>query len=413
MISIYHALKKQGAPVMVATHGGTHEPLLKQSGVPYEIVGPQMSNTRCVEFVKSGAGMGPPTQSFYSDQELRTYVKAEAELFQKHGVRAAITGFTMSATLSTQVAKIPLITEHSGAYLPPIWERNLIEAPVTPMIPWLKYLPTFVRRKIANHGGNKLDLYLSGFHRIGDEFGLPKIPSFAALMLGNVALVTEVSDVLGISDYEMRTWAPKEPGYWPNTKLRYTGPIYAELDIPVPPRVEEFLQGSHPIVYVAITSSPAETIRSAIENLRSLNVRILVAGTVHEKALKDLESDRVLVEGILPSHKIMPHVDLALIAGGQGSVQCALASGVPILGVPLQPEQDLNVALLEKATIAKRISPAQLRTDKLRTSAQEILENPQYRTGAQRIQRAYNLLNGPDCCAKTIIELFGDGKKNE
>jgi hypothetical protein len=38
-------------------------------------------------------------------------------------------------------------------------------------------------------------------------------------------------------------------------------PIYAELNLPVPARVNEFLDGPRPIVYVAITSSGAALVR--------------------------------------------------------------------------------------------------------------------------------------------------------
>ena len=44
----------------------------------------------------------------------------------------------------------------------------------------------------------------------------------------------------------------------------------------------------------------------------------------------------------------MPRVDLRVISGGQGSVQSALASGLPFIGIPLQPEQDANIVLAER-----------------------------------------------------------------
>src|SRR6185295_20425083 len=84
MVAIYHALRRLGADVIVATHGGTHEELLRSENVPYEIVGPRMSDERCARFVREGMGMGPPNQSFYSDDELRTYALAEAKFFRQH-----------------------------------------------------------------------------------------------------------------------------------------------------------------------------------------------------------------------------------------------------------------------------------------------------------------------------------------
>ena len=66
---------------------------------------------------------------------------------------------------------------------------------------------------------------------------------------------------------------------------------------------------------------------------------VLVAGTVHD--LRDLEAlapGRVVVEGVLPSHRVLPRVAAAVLTGGQGSVQAALSSGTPFVGIPLHAE---------------------------------------------------------------------------
>ncbi len=152
----------------------------------------------------------------------------------------------------------------------------------------------------------------------------------------------------------------------------YAGPIYAHLALPVPERVERFL--AEPAVYVAITSSTEELVRDVVGALRELDVRILVAATVHD--LRDLEEDgRVLVEGVLPSHEIMPRVQLAVISGGQGSVQTAIASGTPFVGIPLQPEQHANVALVERQGAARLA----LHPDDVARAVRELLDDDSYR----------------------------------
>jgi hypothetical protein len=49
-----------------------------------------------------------------------------------------------------------------------------------------------------------------------------------------------------------------------------------------------------------------------------------------------------MVAGVLPSHLVMGDADLAIIAGGQGSVQTALAAGLPFVGIPLPPRKRPN-----------------------------------------------------------------------
>lgn len=61
-------------------------------------------------------------------------------------------------------------------------------------------------------------------------------------------------------------------------RLRYTGPLYARLDVPMPKRVQRFLDGPRPIVYVAITSSPPELVRTVVEALGTGARRLRRAG---------------------------------------------------------------------------------------------------------------------------------------
>ena len=98
MLEIYRALRERegspaGAPGMtgikVVTHGGPYESLLRAAGVPYDVLGPGVSTRRYREFLRSVPGIGPPDQSMWTDDELRSYALAEAEYFARHRVRAA------------------------------------------------------------------------------------------------------------------------------------------------------------------------------------------------------------------------------------------------------------------------------------------------------------------------------------
>jgi UDP:flavonoid glycosyltransferase YjiC (YdhE family) len=111
----------------------------------------------------------------------------------------------------------------------------------------------------------------------------------------------------------------------------------------------------------------------------------------------------VAVGGVLPSHKIMPLVDLAVTAGGQGSVQCAMAAGTPLIGIPLQPEQDTNVHLLQEKGAARLLSIGALERGKLPAMIAEVQARPGYREAAQAIKAAYAGRNGPERSAAAIL----------
>ncbi len=406
-LAIARALAGLGAEFRIATHGGTYEYLLRDAGFGGDVLGTPMAPQRCREFVRSVPGIGRPDQSMWTDAELHEYALAEAGYFAAHQVSVAVTGWTLSALLSTRLAGIPLVTDHAGAWLPPLYERGLLPLPTHPVgLPAERWLPGWLRARLYNAGAPRLTIYTAGFNRVAARLGVPPVPSFAALLLGDLTLVTDVPEVLGISRPEIDGWTPRHPSrYRAGTRLRYAGPIFAELDIPLPGEVDQFLAG-RPVVYVAITSSTADLVRQVVRQLSALGARILVAGTVHD--LADLNSENVLVGGVLPSHLIMPRVDLAVISGGQGSVQTALAAGTPFAGIPLQPEQDANVVLAERQGAARRVAPPDAAGPALAAVAREMLADAGYRAQAARLQAAFARVDGPGAAAELIMQLAAD-----
>jgi hypothetical protein len=196
---------------------------------------------------------------------------------------------------------------------------SAIAAPSGPVgFPAERFLPRRARRWIQNAAPARLAVYTAGFNRVAAELGVEPVPSFAALLLGDLALVTDVPELLGVPRAEVDGWTPRDPRrYRPGTRLRCTGPLYAQLDLPVPEQVRAFLTGPRPVIYVAITSSTPELVRQVVSSLEPLGARLLVAATTHD--LADLASSRVMVAGVLPSHIVMGDVDLAVIAGARAA----------------------------------------------------------------------------------------------
>jgi UDP:flavonoid glycosyltransferase YjiC (YdhE family) len=372
MLEIHRALAARGAPARVATHGGTHENLID---VPYDVIPPRMDAARCARFIRDGVGIGAWDQSMYSDEEMRAHVLAEAEYFRTHDVRVAVTGFTLTALLSSRLADVRLVTEHAGIFVPPITGEYPAD----------------------------LRIHCDGFNRVADSLGVEPVPSLAALLTGDLTLVPEHPEVAGVPAEVLEAWSPgTDPRYRPGARLRYTGPLFAHLDLPVPPEADSFLDAPGPVAYVALTSTGPDLVRAVVEALLTVDgLSVLVAATVHD--LADLDSERVLVGRVLPSHKIMPRAAIAVTAGGQGSVQTALASGTPLIAIPLQPEQALNVTVAEKLDAARALSPDAV--SELPALAKEMLSTDAHRRAASRIRDLYLTTNGPDRAAQAILEL--------
>ncbi|MEO3809369.1 glycosyltransferase [Sphaerisporangium sp. B11E5] len=400
MIEIHRALARRGASVRMATHGGTYEPLLSAAGIEYDIVGPHMSPRRSAEVVANATGLGDVRQSIYPDDEMETYVRAEAEYFRTHGTRTVVTGYTLTTMLSTRLAGAALVTEHACCWVPAAFERGLVPAPTFRAA---RFLPGPVGRSLANRVLPRTRFYCSGFNRVAAKLGVEGVPSLGALVLGDLALVPEVPEVFGVPAAELEAWRPSGRHHRRTTRLRYSGPLYAHLDVPMPEHVRAFLDRPGPVVYVAVTSTSPRFVRRLVAALRPLDVRVLVAGTVHD--LGDLADEQACVGGVLPSHLVMPRVDLAVTAGGQGSVQTALAAGTPLVGLPLHAEQDLNVALAQRCGAALLVEPWRAGTDRLTRAAGRVLAEPSFRAAAGHVRDLYAAVDGPGNAAEAVLEL--------
>lgn len=222
--------------------------------------------------------------------------------------------------------------------------------------------------------------------------------------MGDLTLITDIPEVFGVPREEVDGWVPTPTAaYRPGARLRYTGPLFAHFDMPIPPRVEKFLDQDGPVVYVALTSTSPETVRGVVQHVRAAGPRVLVAATVHD--LAGLERDGVLVEQVLPSHRIMPRATIAVITGGQGSVQTAMASGTPFVGFALQPEQVANLDIAERQGVARALPPSHAATTEMTQAVRALLDDAQARAAAQRVRRLYAATDGAAAAAEAILEV--------
>ncbi|HET9933514.1 MAG TPA: glycosyltransferase, partial [Polyangiaceae bacterium] len=187
------------------------------------------------------------------------------------------------------------------------------------------------------------------------------------------------------------------------------GPLFAQDTAPVPERVERFLSArdERPLVYVALTSTKTWVVQGAIAAARRAGARVLAVSTVHELGLT--EGDDLLIEPYLPSLRVMPRVALAITAGGQGSVQTAMVSGTPLLGVPLQPEQDLNLHLIERQGAGRLLPLAEVRAERMAPIVRSMLATASYRVNAERLQGLLRNVDGAGRAAELMMRLAEGG----
>ena len=345
-----------------------------------------------------------PWKNVYSKSSLMKYVKSEIELFKSREADAVITGFNLPSALSARYLNIPLIVTHLGSFVPPALEKGMFA-----FSECFDYLFTrFIPDKWINKFFTKLFPYipfqLKLFNSIADEIGIKPIQSFFDLMMGDHTLVTDVPEILGISEKEMEEWKPQTKFYRPSARLRYAGPIFAKLFGDMPEKVYRFLNTDKSKIYVAMASGNKKDLQEVYNTLSGMDVRTVFCALVYKNTFSS--SDKILVVDFLPSHLVMPLCDIAVIHGGQGSVQTAVSAGTPVIGFPIQPEQNFNLRLIERHGAGICLSRRNLYKGLLKHSIEKILKDSRYKRSMEKLQLWQSRKDGALEVAKIVSGLI-------
>ena len=104
----------------------------------------------------------------------------------------------------------------------------------------------------------------------------------------------------------------------------------------------------------------------------------------------------VRVERFLPQAEILPRSSAVVSHGGSGSVLGALAHGLPQVLIPMGADQPLNASRCEELGLARVLDPVAATAASVREAAAAVLAEPGYRAAAERLQREFAALPGPE-----------------
>jgi len=401
VIAIYRKLEELGADVIMASHGGTFEFELDQECIPYERIEPRMSEDLCQRYIDAGI-KGP--EGILKKHEILDAVQSEMNFFREKGAEAVVTGFMITTALSARGAGIPLVVDHLGSFIPPIFERRLFTCREAFDNAFTRLIPESWMNRLIGWLMLHMSYQLKTFNEVAKELEIEPIRNMFDLCMGDLTLVTDVPEILTIPENEIEDWrSPNPHHYRPTARLKYTGAIYAQLFGQIPEDVQEFLQTDKPKVYVALTSSTRENIELVYNTLASMDVRAILCSMVHTGEFDQAEN--IMIKDYLPSHLVMPMCDLCIIHGGQGSTQSAIASGTPLIGFPLQPEQNFNIMQVERHGAGLCMSLRNLKKGRLRPEIERVLNDKNYKTNMKRLQAFQETRDGPLEAARHIVEL--------
>jgi len=193
--------------------------------------------------------------------------------------------------------------------------------------------------------------------------------------------------------------APEFADYtWTGT-TEVSAPESARDSAPTAPRV---------VVSFSTTALPGmrRAYRNVIDALRDLPVEAIVTTGGFDLGDPAPAAPNVQIHGFVPHAEVLPGAALVIGHGGHSTTMKALAYGVPLLVMPLNPTADQGLIgdVVERSGLGRRIS-ARSDPATIRREVAELLQNPAVRERAQSTAaRLRSVPPGAEVAADRILE---------
>ncbi|MBP7687341.1 MAG: hypothetical protein KA765_05520 [Thermoflexales bacterium] len=362
--------------------------LIEQAGFEFRRLQPWLTEAKIEHLWK--VDRMESFQDPFTEEELRARVRSELALYEELQPAAVVIGFTLSTVISARAAHVPLVYVMPFPLSRPFLQAGLATWPDAFDWPIVRWLPSQWLAALTNRWLLNTRLWIGPFARVAATYGTPPIRRLVDIYEGDYTLVTDIPELTGITTL---------PDHW-----HYVGPIFAHLEGEIPPEILG-LPRDRPLIYCAMGSSANRAILAKVlAAFEGAPYTVIAPVKAH---VRDLPMPKnVHVFDWLPAHKVNPLADLAVIHGGQDTVQTACASGTPLVGIGLQPEQESNIELVVRYGSARRLSKRRLSRRTLLAAIDDLLDDPTARSRAADLQRLFAQWNGAARAAEFLREQF-------
>lgn len=306
----------------------------------------------------------------YDAAILRRYVEADLDVIHRVRPDLVIGDFRLSLSVSARLAKVPYAA-FSNAYWSPYYRPA--RWPV-PDIPLTRRMPLALAQLLFSYARPvAFALHARPLNRVREDFGLPRLPH-------DVRHVYTDADFVLYADMEELYPTRCLPG-----NHRFIGPVVWQ-PMPTSAGALPARPADRPLIYVALGSSgPAELLSAIIDVLERLQVAAIVA-----------TAGRTNVESRSGDIRVMPLVagtdaaqlsDLVICNGGSLGCFQALSAGVPVIGIPSNMDQFLNMAPIEAMGAGLALRADRFSEPAVERAIRSVLGDTRFRERARQLQR--------------------------
>lgn len=314
-------------------------------------------------FLNSLARGAPP----YDRKTLRGYVEQDLSIIDAVGPDLVVGDFRLSLMVSCYLRKLRHVNICNAYWSPRSVDRGY-PLPDHPAIGWfgLPVVSAMYRLLAPALLGLHSRVY-NGFRR---EYGLPPLADLRQIYTaGDQVLYADV------------------PSFSPLVELprnhHFVGPVLWSPSVE-PPAWWDCRTGQGECVYVTFGSSGAAALLpEVVAALAGMPFQVLVATGGRVKLPSP--APNVHVADFLPGIDAARRSRLVICNGGSPTAYQALSQGVPVLGIPSNMDQFLNMLCVERVQAGRLLRTQHVQPDRLRSLVSELVTNPLYSDNARRL----------------------------
>jgi UDP:flavonoid glycosyltransferase YjiC (YdhE family) len=303
-------------------------------------------------------------QRLYDVPTLHGYVEEDLKLLQELRPDAVVGDFRLSLAVSARVSGTPYLAI-TNAYWSP-YARQCFPLPDLPLV-----------RQVGLRAARLLFGLIRPFafayhtrplNRVRRAYGLP-------------SLDLDLRRVYTEADYTLYADVPElTPVYNAPPSHQFLGPVLWSPAVPPPPWWDE-VPLDRLVIYVTLGSSGRpELLGVVLEALADLPVWVVAATAGHP--LPEAVPANAFVANYLPGEAAAAQAALVVCNGGSPTTQQALAAGKPVVGLPSNMDQYLNMGSVWRVGAGELVQAGQATAGQVQTTVREVLSQPRYAAAA-------------------------------
>ena len=299
-------------------------------------------------------------------ETLKSFAEEDEALLASLKPELVIGDFRLSLSVSARRAGVPYASITNAYWSPAFTPRFVV-----PDLPMLRFLGVGISQRLFDLARPFAFAYHARpMNALRRHYGMPSLgPDLRRIYTdADLALFSDVPQIYGLPDGDL-------PG------SVFLGPIGWSPDVPLPEWWGS-LDPRRPLIYVTLGSSgDGKLLPNIVRQLGALDAQLVVATA---GATLPADQPGVFAADYLPGELLASRANLVICNGGSPTSSQAIAQGVPVLGVPGNLDQYLNMHYLEKCGLGLTVRNQNLADGRLVTTARRMLDSPEFRQSALR-----------------------------